>query len=228
MYGEFRDLLHRTETMILHFVLGKKKDEPTDATIEAAKVVLSSFVPGAQYTLSQALKAKCVAVHATSFTDAEALHNLSETRWSELAADGWWIREEAPAELRALQTRARSFVIEAKDSDPSLKAKIGYIEVKLGSILKDGREVMPLCFVPAKKGDNWKKLFSVFGERVAAMNGLDWLGQYEGEDSIFYQRWFVEAGLNTLAADHRAYLAAKSSEAGDIVVSPFRASSPIV
>jgi hypothetical protein len=210
--GEFHDLLKRTEMMRLNFVLGKKKDEQSDATLDSARAILNAYVPDAHYTLTQAPKAKFVAVHAASLVDVQALQALSESRWSELAGDGWWIREEAPVELRALQTRARTFVVEAKDSDPSLKSKIGYIEVKLGSIQKNGREVLPLCFIPSKKGDNWKKLYTVFAERVAEVDGFDWLGQYESEDSAFYRRWFEEAGLAELATDYVAYLSSKQGK----------------
>ncbi len=219
MRGEYRDLLKKTEAMCLNFVLGKKKDEPEDAMMDSARRILAAYVPDAHYTLSQAPKAKFVAVHAASFVDAQALRTLSESRWAELAGDGWWIREEAPVELRVLQTRARSFVVEAKDSDPSLKKKIGYIEVKHGGIYKNGREVLPLCFIPSKKGTTWQKLFSVFGERVAEVDGIDWLGQYETEDSVFYQRWFEEAGLKELAADYIAHVSSKKPEIPPIIPS---------
>jgi hypothetical protein len=110
-----------------------------------------------------------------------------------------------------LENRAREFVIAAKDSDPGIKASVGFVLVKHGKILKDGCEVLPICFVPVKNGDNWAPLYELFATRVKSLQGLDWLGQFQSEDAKFYNQWFKLAGLPQLAQDYQAYAAARAN-----------------
>ncbi len=166
--------------------------------------------PNIDVTVTQPPNAKFVRFHVVKSEDTEHITMAIETRWSEFAEDGWWMREEIPVELRGLENRARSFIVEAKDSDQGLKKKIGYVVVKDGRIIKDGREVLPLCHIPVKKGDNWRALFPVFADRVASFSGQDWLGQFEDDDMVFYQKWFQAAGLAHMVKDYQALASKKN------------------
>ncbi len=211
MNADFDSLLAKTAAMKSYFVMGTKKDWHSEPTVETAKTFLAFTFPGMPISVSQPPNAKFVRLHVDREEDAATLALAIESRWPEFAEAGWWMREEAPSELRALENRARAFIIEAKDSDSTRKKQIGYVAVKHGKIVKDGREVLPLCHIPVKKGDNWKALFPVFGDRVASLGGQDWLGQFEGDDTAFYLKWFKAAGLHHLVQDYKALASVKKT-----------------
>jgi hypothetical protein len=208
--NNFSDLLQQAKLLEGSFVMGKKKDEPVDATVADATVALAKFFPGMKISVTQAPKAKAVRLHVDVNEDARLIATAIESRWAEFAQDGWWIREDSPVELRALENRARDFVLAAKDSYPGAKTAIGFVVVKQGKLLKDGREILPICFVPAKNGDNWASLFELFIKRVKSLHGQDWLGQFQTEDAKFYGEWFKLAGLPQLALDYQAFAAANA------------------
>jgi hypothetical protein len=205
----FGELMGKTALMECSFVLGKKKDDPVDITAKAAEAMLAHFFPGMKIAVTHAPNAKTVRLHVDSMGDAKILSAAVETRWAEFGEKGWWMRADVPMELRALENRAREFIMAAKDSDPRRKTEIGYIAVSHGKILKDGREVIPLCFIPVQNGGNWQRLFGLFAQRVVSLKGQDWLGQFEDEDTNFYAEWFEKAGLQHLAKDCQAYAVSK-------------------
>jgi hypothetical protein len=207
--GDFRELLDKATLLECNFVMGKKKDSTTAATVADAVNILAEFFPGMKVTATQAPNAKTVRFHVDSKAEAKLVAVAVESRWAEFGNKGWWIREDVPLELRALENRAREFILAAKDSDPSRKTTIGYVSVNHGKILKDGREVLPLCFIPVPNGNNWSSLFPLFTRRVESLKGQDWLGQFEDNDMTFHIEWFQRAGLQDLANDCQAYAASK-------------------
>ncbi len=209
----FQDLMDQAALLERSFVMGKKKDEQVDATVTDAVTALAKFFPGMKVSVTQAPKAKTVRLHVDTKEDAKFISTAIDSRWAEFAQLGWWIREDSPIELRMLENRARDFILAAKNSDPSVKAAIGFVTVKQGRILKDGCDVLPLCFIPAMNGDNWERLFTPLAERVKSLQGQDWLGQFTVDDTGFYLQWFKLAGLPQLAADYQAYAARVKSAA---------------
>jgi hypothetical protein len=133
MNANFENLLAKTGAMKTYFVMGLKKDWQGELSADRAKEFLNMQFPSMEVFVMQPPNAKFVRFHVGSIQEAEVVALAIETRWSEFAEVGWWLREETPVEMRSLENCARQFIIEAKKSDDVLKKKIGYVAFQQGN-----------------------------------------------------------------------------------------------
>jgi hypothetical protein len=126
-----------------------------------------------------------------------------KTAWVELNAVGWWLGADKPEDLQKIETRARSFLAHVKggkDGREDLKRCFGYIEIEDGMMLKGGKELLPLVFIPPETGGAWPQLGKLLLEQIeSAANDL--FGVYDAGKTEFYSRWLSLAGYKELADD---------------------------
>ncbi len=201
LFDNFTAKVHAAKTTRT-FILGRKKGE-TPVVLEAAKILMDCFFPDVACIVTKLDKAKAAKVYVPKSEDADRLRNLLDSTWQALGSQGWWLREDQPEELTKLEARGRTFFAEARKHSNELDKMIGYVTVKYGVALKDGKELLPLFLVPPKSSV-WPGLFVMIANRVDSMTGGELLGQYGESDDDFYLKWIDSAGLSKLAEDVRA------------------------
>ncbi len=204
--SKYSKLVHETNTTT-SFRLGRKKGE-ADADLQAAKALFESFFPGVPYTIVLPPNAKFFRIRALNASDASRLVNLSKSSWVELNAVGWWFGPDIPEDMSRLEARGREFLAMMKGVSEQVKKKIGYIVIENGFMLKSGKELVPLLYIPPASSGKWSQLGTLFLERIDTVRD-DWLGMYASSDNDFYVRWLECAGFTAMAKDLRKFSAAK-------------------
>jgi hypothetical protein len=186
---------------VMTFRLGRKKGEAT-ASLADAKRLFEAFFPPMKYSIVQPPNAKFFRVRPLEMKAVSKLNQLSSTIWVDLNAVGWWFAPDKPQDLQKLEARGREFLKEVKSTE-EMKKKIGYIDIENGALVKNGKELVPLLFIPSRDGGTWPALGKMLGARIQADQD-DWFGMYAVDNLEFDIKWLETAGFSGLAKDIKA------------------------